>query len=87
MNKERVRAHIRIMGPAEAAEFVSKVNSDGSTNKYYVENADGKVRADARSLLGVIYASAEFRDSMYFVNDSDDGRLPSFIDSYRVVGS
>ena len=83
MSKERVRAHIRIMGPAQAAEFVSKVNSDGSTNKYFV----GKVRADARSLLGVIYASAEFRDSMYFVNDSDDGKLPSFIDSYRVVGS
>ena len=87
MNKERVRAHIRIVGPAQAAEFVSKVNSDGSTNKYYVENADGKVRADARSLLGVIYASAEFKDFMYFVNDSNDGELPGFIDSYRVVGS
>lgn len=80
-----VRAHIRISGPAQAAEFVSQVNSDGSTNKYFVENADGKIRADARSLLGVIYASAEFGDSMYFVNDSTDDALPRFIDKYRVL--
>ena len=80
-----IRAHIRITGPAQAAEFVGKINSDGSTNKYFVENSDGKIRADARSLLGVIYASADFGDTMYFVNDTVDGSFPSFIDSYRVI--
>ena len=80
------RAHIRISGPAQAAEFVGKVNSDGTATKFYLENENGKMRVDARSLLGVIYASAEFKDGLYFVNDTKDGVFPSFIDAYRVIG-
>lgn len=80
-----IRAHIRVNNPTEAAEFVSKLNSDGSTNSYVIENKDGKHRVNARSLLGVIYACADYSDSMYLVNDSEDGNFPSFINDYRVL--
>lgn len=80
-----IRAHIRVNNPTEAAEFVSKLNSDGSTNSYVIENKDGKHRVNARSLLGVIYACTDYSDSMYLVNDSDDGNFPSFINDYRVL--
>ena len=80
-----IRAHIRVNNPTEAAEFVSKLNSDGSTNSYVIENKDGKHRVNARSLLGVIYACTDYSDSMYLVNDSDDGNFPSFVNDYRVL--
>ena len=80
-----IRAHIRVNNPTEAAEFVSKINSDGSTNSYAIENESGKARVNARSLLGVIYACTDYADHMYLVNDTDDGNFPSFIDSYRVL--
>lgn len=80
-----IRAHIRVNNPTEAAEFVSKLNSDGSTNSYVIENKDGKHRVNARSLLGVIYACTDYSDAMYLVNDSDDGNFPSFINDYRVL--
>ena len=79
-----VRAHIRIDGAEQAAEFVGKMNSDGTVNKYYIENEDGTNRVNARSLTGVIYASTEFASNMYIVNDTVDGEFPTFINSYRV---
>ena len=79
------RAHIRITGPRQVAEFVGKINSDGTTTKYMIENADGSIRVSARSLLGVIYASEDFEDTMFFVNDTTEGELPSIIDPYRVI--
>ena len=79
-----IRAHIRINTPQEAADFVQKINSDGTTNKYTLVNDTGIYRADARSLLGVIYAMTDFNDNMYFVNETVDGVFPSLIDMYRV---
>jgi len=80
-----VRAHILIEGTTQASEFVIKMNSDGTTNKYFIESEDGTDRVNARSLLGVIYASTEYASNMYLVNDTADGEFPSFIDSYRVI--
>ena len=78
------RAHIRLNTVNEAHNFVMAINSDGTTNKYIIEDFDGIHRADARSLLGVIYSMTDFNDEMYFVNESVDGSFPSFIDAYRV---
>lgn len=80
-----IRAHIRVNNPTEAADFVSKLNSDGSTNSYVIENESGKHRVNARSLLGVIYACTDYSDHMYLVNDSEDGNFPSFVNDYRVL--
>ena len=79
-----IRAHIRINTPQEAAAFVQKLNSDGTANKYSIIDNTGLYRANARSLIGVIYAMTDFNDSMYFINETEDGVFPSMIDMYRV---
>jgi hypothetical protein len=78
------RAHIRVITTAEATQFVSDLNSDGTANKYIIENFDCESRVNARSLLGVIYAMTEHQDEMFLVNLTEDGKFPSIIDKYRI---
>ena len=78
------RAHIRVITTAEATQFVSDLNSDGTANKYIIEDFDCESRINARSLLGVIYAMTEHQDEMFLVNLTEDGKFPSSIDKYRV---
>ena len=78
------RAHIRLNTTREANDFVKAINSDGTVNRYTIEDFDCVQRVNARSLLGVIYALTEFNDDMYFVNETDNGAIPSCIDIYRV---
>lgn len=79
-----IRAHIRINGTQEATDFVQAINADGSVNKYILTDDTGAYRANARSLLGVIYAMTDFNDNMYFVNETEDGVFPSVVDKYRI---
>lgn len=78
------RTHIRINGTVEATNFVSMLNADGTADKYIIEDFKGVQRANARSLLGVIYAMSDFNDEMYLVNLTNNGVYPSFIDNLRV---
>ena len=48
------RAHIRLSTTAEVSEFIAKINTDGTTDKYVIEDFNGVQRANARSLIGVI---------------------------------
>lgn len=80
-----IRAHIRLNTPQEASEFVQLINSDGTTTKYTVTDETGKYRANARSLIGVIYAMSDFNDHMYLINETEDGVFPTMIDQYRVM--
>ena len=80
-----IRAHIRLNTPQEASEFVQLINSDGTTTKYTVTDATGKYRANARSLIGVLYAMTDFNDHMYLINETEDGVFPTMIDQYRVM--
>ena len=77
------RAHIRVITTAEAAQFVADINSDGTANKYIIENFDGSNRVNARSLLGVIYAMTEYQDEMFLVNLTEDGKYPFSVNKYR----
>lgn len=79
-----IRAHIRINTPWEASEFVQMINSDGTTIKYTITDASGKYRANARSLMGVMYAMTDFNDEMYLINETEDGAFPHMFDKYRV---
>ena len=81
-----IRARIRLDTVGEVTEFIRRLNSDGTINKYTVENNDGKHRVDARSYLGMIYASAEFGNQMYLVNETEDGVFPAFINEFRHPG-
>ena len=79
-----IRAHIRINTTQEATAFVQEMNADGSVNKYIITDASGVYRANARSLLGVLYAMTDFNDEMYLVNETEDGKFPFTVDKYRV---
>ena len=78
------RARIRLNGTKDANEFVKTLNSDGTTDKYTIEDFEGKQRVNARSIIGVIYALTEFNDEMYLLCENRDKELPYFIDKYRV---
>ena len=79
-----IRAHIRLDTTPEAAAFVQALNSDSSVCKYTLTDSTGTYRANARSLLGVIYAMSDFCDHMYLINETSDGVFPGTIDKYRV---
>jgi hypothetical protein len=54
--------------------------------RYSVEDAEGIHRVSARSYLGMIYASAEFGDYMYLMNETEDGYFPNFVNDFRHPG-
>lgn len=77
------RARIRIDTYKEAVEFVSILNKDGTADKYVLENFTGSYIVNARSLLGVVYASGEFDGKIFLVNTTHDGVYPREIDKFR----
>lgn len=82
---EHVRAMIRLETNREVMDFVQTVNRDGTIDKYFLENFDGSLRVDARSYLGVLYASAEFgADGLYLVNGTTGAQIPCAFDKFRV---
>lgn len=78
-----MRTHIILTTTSEAAEFVRSLNGDGTTDKYILTTADGKYTVNARSLLGVVYMSAEHCTDTYLVNETRDGVYPYQIDVFR----
>lgn len=82
--EEHVRCQIRLETAAEANDFVNIINQSDSKYRYIVENFSGTERVSARSLLGVIYATADFNSEMFLVNDTENGFFPASIDKYRV---
>lgn len=81
-----IRARIRLDTVGSVDDFVRRLNSDGTTNKYVVESMTGKHRVDARSYLGMIYASAEFGDHLYLINETEDGVFPAWVNEFRHPG-
>lgn len=78
------RTHIRILTQKQAAEFVSLLNADGTTDKYILETADLEYCVDARSLLGVLYFIAEHNDDTYLVNRTHDGVYPGGVTMFQI---
>ena len=81
-----MRVRIRLDTVGSVNDFVRRLNSDGTTNKYIVESMTGKHRVDARSYLGMIYASAEFGDHLYLINETEDGVFPAWVNEFRHPG-
>lgn len=77
------RAQINLDTSASVNQFVQEMNSDGTTNKYTLEDFEGTHRVSARSFLGALYASCEFGEKVFLVNETEDGYFPSFVDKYR----
>lgn len=82
-----VRAQLKIMSNQDAVQLVSILNSDGTADKYVIEDYEGNHRVSARSLLGVMYMGMEHTEDMFLVNMTNDGKFPSTIDQFRPTGS
>lgn len=79
-----IRAKLNLDTTADVTSFVQDVNSDGSTNKWMLENFAGDCRVSARSVLGVLYATYEWGGEIYLVNDSqEEVEFPGFVNKYR----
>lgn len=78
----RIRAQIRLDTQQKILDFTNCLNNE--VGRYSVEDVSGERRVDARSLLGLIYASGDFGDEMYLVNETDNGYFPNFVNNYRV---
>ena len=82
--KEHIRAKIRLNTMKEIETFIDQLNRIGGVDKFMVEDFDGKQRVSARSVVGMLYAMTDFNDNMFFVNDTNYGIFPNFIDTYRI---
>lgn len=82
MKNSHVRAKIALLTQQEVVDFI-KALCDGRNDFYDVENFSGTKVVNARSILGMLYATGEFPDEMYLVNITNDGYFPSEIDNFR----
>ena len=76
-----VRAKIELSSRENIVDFIYAL-CDGSTDFFSIENFNGTMKVNARSILGMIYAVTEF-DALFLINDTTDGRFPASIDKFR----
>ena len=76
------RAHIRLDTQKKVLEFMSIMTKQ--TDTFMLEDLNGKERANASSMLGVLYASGDYGDEMYLVNETNDGFFPNELETFRV---
>ena len=76
-----VRAKIELSSRENIIDFIYAL-CDGSTDFFSIENFNGTMKVNARSILGMIYAVPEF-DALFLVNDTTDGRFPASINKFR----
>ena len=81
MNKPHIRAHIRLTTNEDIAKFMAAISNLDDT--YSIEDFEGFQRANAKSTLGVMYATCDFGNQLYLVNETNDGHFPSVFDSFR----
>lgn len=78
------RAHIRLNNQTEAMGLVQALCNQN--DDFSIENFNGDRRINAKSIIGVMYATLDFNDEMFLVNDAG-GVIPSSVDVYRVVAA
>lgn len=78
------RAHIRLNNQVDAIGLVQALCNH--SDEFSIENFSGDRRINAKSINGVMYATLDFNDEMFLVNDAG-GAIPSSIDIYRVIAS
>lgn len=78
----RIRAHIRLTNQAEVINFIQSLSK--FNDNFTIENRDGVHRVNAKSVIGVMYTMYDFPEDMFLINETHDGLIPSFVDSYRM---
>ena len=78
------RTQINLDTNTKVLRFVENMNSDGTADKYVLEDFSGENRVSARSYLGALYASSEFGDHIFLVNLTEDNVFPNFVKEFQV---
>ena len=78
-----VRAQINVTTQTEILKLISNLSNLDDT--FTVENFNGSIRVNARSIMGMLYITAECGDQLYLVNNTHDGGVPALLDELRVV--
>lgn len=76
------RTHICLDTQQKILDFMSIMTKQ--TDTFMLENYNGKQRANASSMLGVLYASGDYGDEMYLVNETNDGFFPNELETFRI---
>ena len=76
------RTHICLDTQQKILDFMSIMAKQ--TDTFMLENHNGKQRANASSMLGVLYASGDYGDEMYLVNETNDGFFPNELETFRI---
>ena len=85
MTNPHIRAHIRLNDQTDVLNFISALSKFEDT--FTIEDSTGKHRVNAKSVIGVMYTMLDFPEEMFLVNETNDGYIPAFVDSYRPVKS
>lgn len=85
MIKTHSRAHIRLENQTDVLNFISTLSK--FEDNFSIENANGTHRVNAKSMLGVMYTMMDFPEELYLVNETNNGYIPTFVDSYRPAES
>lgn len=85
MTKTHSRAHIRLENQTDVLNFISTLSK--FEDSFSIENANGSHRVNAKSVIGVMYTVIDFPEELYLVNETNNGFIPAFVDSYRPTES
>ena len=84
MNSPYTRAQIILTGSNDVTTFVAMINTECPTDKLVLENKNASIRINPRSILGILSVLADFNDTMYLVNQTNDGVYPNGLTRYRL---
>lgn len=77
-----IRARINFETESDIVKFITIINE--SKDIYRLEDFRGEHAINPASMLGLLYAKADFSNGMYLINLSNDGEFPNEIDNFRV---
>ena len=80
-----IRAHIALDTQPIILNFLSLIGEE--PDSYVIENEDGSYRANANSILGLMYMATEHPRELFIRNTVNDGSFPSWLDSFRMYGT
>lgn len=77
-----IRARINFETESDIVRFITIINESKDT--YRLEDFRGEHAVNPASMLGLLYARADFSNGMYLINLTNNGVFPSEINDYRI---
>lgn len=77
-----IRARINFNTERDIVNFITLINQQPDI--YCLEDFRGEHAVNPASMLGLLYARADFSNGMYLINLTNNGIFPSEINDYRI---